>query len=94
MARSLGMRKDSKLPKEELEFVQIKLLEWARGKFDMKETDIEMMNRNRIKVLGKYSVVTDGLIKVFPERTEIYKWLSENAKKMAALRRGIALHLI
>ena len=75
------MMKDSKLPKEELEFCQIKLLERARGKFDMKRAGTEMTNRNRINMLENYSVVTDRLMKVFPEGTEIYEWLSEKTPR-------------
>ena len=41
-----GTRKESKLPKEELEFRRTKLLESARGKFDIKRTGTEMTNGN------------------------------------------------
>ena len=89
-----GMRKDSKLPREELEFCRIKLLERARGKFDMKRAGTEMTNGNGINMLENYSVVTDGLMKVFPEGTEIYEWLAEKTPIWQRLGEALlAVHL-
>ena len=88
------MRKESKLPKEELKFCWIKLLERARGKFDMKRAGTEMTNGNGINMLENYSVVTDGLMKVFPEGTEIYEWLSEKTPRWQRLGEALlAVHL-
>ena len=76
------MRKESKLPKEELGFFfRIKLLERARGEFNMKRTGTEMTNENGINMLEDSSMVTNGLMKMFPEGTNIYEWLSENTPK-------------
>ena len=88
------MRKKSKLPKEELEFCRIKLLERLRGRFDMKRAGTEMTNGNGINMLENYSVVTDGLMKVFPEGTEIYEWLSEKTPRWQRLGEALlAVHL-
>jgi len=72
-----GMRADSKLPKEGLDFCRIKLLERTGGKLDMKRTGTDMTNGNGMNMLQNYSVVTDGLMKVFPEGTDMYDWLAE-----------------
>ena len=60
-------------------FLWRELLERARGKFDidMKRKGKEMTNGHEINMLANYSVVTDGLVKVFPEGNQIYEWLSK-----------------
>ena len=88
------MRKGSKLPKEELEFCRIKLLERARGTFDMKMAETEMTNGNGIYLLENYSFVTNGSMKVFPEGTDIYEWLSKKTPRWQRLGGALlAIHL-
>ena len=79
-----GMRPDSKLPKEGMDFCRIKLFERTGAKLDMKRTGTDMTNGNGINMLENHSVVTDGLMNIFTEDTDIYEWLTEKNINMAA----------
>ena len=89
-----GMRADSKLPKEKLDFCRIKLYERTGAKIDLKRAGTDMTNGNGINMLENYSVVTDGLMKIFPEDTDIYDWLAEKTPIWRDLgERLLAVHL-
>ena len=63
---------ESNLPREDMEYYFMKVLERARGKFNMKQTRTEMTNCNIMNALQNVKVVPKCMLGLYPPDSDTW----------------------